>query len=104
MLIEVNTDNHITGSAELTAEMEATVESALSHFNKQVTRVEVHLGDVNGKKGGEDDIRCVMEARLEGRPPAAVSHQAATLSDAADGAAAKLKAHLESILGRLRDH
>lgn len=104
MLIEVNTDNHITGSAELSAEMEATVEAALSHFSRQITRVEVHLGDVNGKKGGDDDIRCMMEARLEGRPPAAVTHQAGTLSDAAEGAAGKLKAHLESILGRLSDH
>lgn len=104
MLIEVNTDNNITGSAELAAEMEATVESALSHFSKQITRVEVHLGDVNSRKGGGDDIRCVMEARIEGRPPAAVTHHAGTVSEAADGAAGKLKAHLESVLGRLSDH
>ena len=44
-----------------------------------------------------------MEARLEGRQPTAVTHQAATLHEAVDGAADKLAASLESTLGRLRD-
>jgi hypothetical protein len=41
-----------------------------------------------------------MEARLEGRPPAAVLHHAATLDQAITGAAEKLERALESSQGR----
>jgi ribosome-associated translation inhibitor RaiA len=80
------------------------VESALSRFSDHITRVEVHLNDENSdKKGGNDDMRCMMEARLEGRQPITVTHQAATLDQAVDGAADKLAGLIESTLGRLRD-
>lgn len=36
-----------------------------------ISRVEVHLSDEDGKKGGQNDKRCMMEARLDGRQPAA---------------------------------
>jgi hypothetical protein len=45
----------------------------------------------------------MMEARLEGRHPIAVTHQAATVEQAMEGAADKLKRSIESTLGRLRD-
>ena len=45
----------------------------------------------------------MMEARLEGRQPIAVTHQAATVEQAIDGAADKLKRSIESTLGRLRE-
>ena len=48
-------------------------------------------------------MRCRMEARLEGRKPVAVTHQAATLDEAVEGAAGKLIRLIESTLGRLRD-
>jgi len=98
--VQVNTDNQIEGREALVAEVEATVESALRHFTSHITRVEVHLADVNSGKGGIDDKRCVMEARLQGRQPVAVTHHAATLSMAMNGAAAKLKAALGTTLGR----
>ncbi|MEO7817581.1 MAG: HPF/RaiA family ribosome-associated protein, partial [Actinomycetota bacterium] len=67
------------------------VESALNLFSDHITRVEVHLSDENSDmKVSADDMRCVMEARLEDRQPIAVTHQAATLDQAVDGAADKL--------------
>jgi len=63
----------------------------------------VHLSDENADKSGEHDKRCLMEARLEGRQPIAVTHRAATLDQAIDGAADKLTQMIESTLGRLRD-
>jgi hypothetical protein len=48
-------------------------------------------------------MRCAMEARLKGRQPIAVTHQAATLELAVDGATDKLTRLIESTLGRLRD-
>jgi ribosome-associated translation inhibitor RaiA len=104
MHIQVNTDNNITGREELVAQVESVVESTLGRFSKQITRVEVHLGDSNSHKGGDNDKRCMMEARLEGHQPTAVTHLAGDLMMAVDGAADKLKAALDHMLGRLRDH
>lgn len=101
MLIQVNTDNHIEGNSELAADVEAVVASTLAHFADRVTRVEVHLSDENGHKGGDRDKRCAMEARVEGLQPIAVTHQAGTTDEAVDGAAEKLKHALETHLGRL---
>ena len=101
MIIQVNTDNHITGSDELSGIVQSIVEGALAHVSEQITRVEVHISDENGPKGGEADIRCAIEARLKGRQPTAVSHRAAEVTEAVDGAAEKLKKALESDLGRL---
>lgn len=102
MHIQINTDSNITGREELAVHVKGVVESALSRFSDRITRVEVHLSDQNSDKSGQDDLRCMMEARVEGRRPTAVTHQAASLSDAVDGAADKLKRSLESTLGRLK--
>ena len=103
MHIEVSTDNSIDGSEALTNHIKGLVKNALVHFGDQITRVEVHLSDANAGKTGQDDKHCMIEARLEGRQPTAVKHAAATLDQAAKGAADKLKRLLESTLGRLGD-
>ncbi len=103
MQIQINTDSNIEGREALAAEVTAVVEGALSRFSDRITRVEVHLSDENSDKSGQNDKRCMMEARMEGLRPAAVTHTAPTLDEAVDGAADKLKRSLESTLGRLRD-
>lgn len=103
MKVQVNTDSTIEGRDELAARVTAVVEGALGRFSDQITRVEVHLSDQNSGKSGHDDKRCMMEARLEGRQPTAVTHLAATIDEAIDGAAGKLNRSIESTLGRLRD-
>jgi hypothetical protein len=100
MHIEVSTDNSIDGSEALTNHIKGLVKNALVHFGDQITRVEVHLSDANAGKTGQDDKHCMIEARLEGRQPTAVKHAAATLDQAAKGAAHKLKNSLESALQR----
>jgi ribosome-associated translation inhibitor RaiA len=104
MHIQVNTDRNIQGHEALSTEVTRTVGEALSRFSDRITRVEVHLSDENSNKArGNDDMRCLMEARLEGRQPIAVTHHAATTSQAVDGAADKLTRLIDSTLGRLRD-
>jgi hypothetical protein len=65
--------------------------------------VEVHLSDENGPETGWHDKRCVMEARLAGRQPIAVTDEAGTLDQAVDGAADKLTRLIEDTLSRQRD-
>jgi ribosome-associated translation inhibitor RaiA len=103
MQVQVRTDNHIAGDQRLETYVQSVVEGTLERFARQITRVEVHLGDQNGPKSGQDDMRCMMEARLAGRQPVAVTEQAASLDEAIDGAANKLARMLESTLGQLRD-
>jgi hypothetical protein len=103
MMIQVNTDHHVTGDAALAERVEASVEQALHRFRDDITRVEVHLGDENSLKSGANDKRCMMEARVEGLRPMAVTHHAATVDEAIEGAAGKMKSALESTLGRLRE-
>ncbi len=105
MQIQLNTDGNVEGHEALATQVNSTVESALKRFSDHITRVEVQLSDENSdKKGGNDEMRCVLEARLEGRKPIAVTHHAATVDQAVDGAADKLTKLIESTLGRLRDH
>jgi len=100
MQVQVNTDRHIDSSTDLIAQVEATLESALSRFSDRITRVEVHLSDENGSQNfGSSDKRCVLEARLAGMKPIKVS---------ADGPSHKQALHdaannLEKLLGRTLD-
>ncbi len=103
MKIQINTDNNIDGREKMAQQAEATVESILGHLAEHITRVEVHLSDENGEKGGSADKRCMMEARFEGHQPIAVTNEAATIAEAIDGAAEKLKRSLDHTLGRLHD-
>jgi len=102
MQVLVNTDHNIQGHEALAAQVSEVVDNALNRVSDHITRVEVHLDDENGDKHGPNDKRCVMEARLEGRQPIAVTHRAATLDQAVDGAADKLTRLIESTLGRRR--
>jgi ribosome-associated translation inhibitor RaiA len=103
MRVQVNTGNHIGADDQLIRRVEAEVDATLGRFGDRITRVEVHLDDVNGPRAVGDDKRCLMEARLAGLQPIAVSHQAPTLDEAVDGAAEKLERSLDRALGRLND-
>jgi ribosome-associated translation inhibitor RaiA len=104
MQIQINTDHNISGQDALTTNISNTVEDALSRFSDHITRIEVHLSDSNSaRKGGNDDIRCLIEARLKGQQPIAVTEHAATVGLAVDNAAGKLSRLIENTLGRLRD-
>ncbi|HMS83955.1 MAG TPA: HPF/RaiA family ribosome-associated protein [Nitrospira sp.] len=103
MQIQVNTDNNIQGRETIVSLVETSVEGAVGRFRDRITRVEAHLSDTNSHKTKGDDIRCVLEARLAGHQPIAVSHQAPTVDLAVSEAAGKLERSIESTLGRLND-
>lgn len=100
MQIQINTDHNIDGREALNRHVESVAGQGLARFREHVTRLEIHLSDQNAGKGGPADKSCVIEARLEGRPPVAVTHHAQTLHQAVSGAAEKLARLLDSRLGR----
>lgn len=103
MQIKVNSDRNVDTDVQLAAEVEAEVAAALERFGERLTRVEVHLGDVNAEKSGASDKRCLIEARPASHDPIAVSHTGATLEAAIAGATKKIRRTLERVLGRLDD-
>jgi len=104
MLILVNTDGNISGREAMADGVKRVVTSALGHLSEHITRVEVHLSDEDGKKHGQDDVRCMLEARVEGRQPMAVTHHASSLSEAVDGAAELLRRALDTAFARVEHH
>lgn len=107
MHIQFNTDHNIEGHEALATHLTGVVQHALARLSAHITRVEVHLSDENsdknGHKSGQPDKRCMLEARLEGRPPVAVTHHADTVHKAVDGAAEKLTRKLDDLLHKLHD-
>jgi ribosome-associated translation inhibitor RaiA len=103
MTIQINSDKQIVVDAEVSRFVETEVNRALGRFDSQLTRVEVHLSDLNSHKPGQRDKRCQLEARPAGGKPVSVSDEAATMELAVRGAADKMKRLLESSFGRSRD-
>lgn len=107
MQVQVNTDHHINhsikGREALADKITHAVEMALSRVSDRITRVQVHLSDENSDKKGGNDLRCVMEARLDWRQPVAVTHQAGVVDQAVVGAAGKLRRLIDRTLSRMRD-
>jgi ribosome-associated translation inhibitor RaiA len=101
MQININTDKTIQRSAGLDEHVEAAVRAAVDRFGEHITRVEVHLTDENSQKAGGN--RCMLEARVTGYQPIAVTNHADNLHQSISGAADKLKRAIDSALGRLHD-
>jgi ribosome-associated translation inhibitor RaiA len=103
MQVQVHTDNHVNGSAGLTAHVESVVTDAMQRFGHRVTRVEVHLGDENSHKKSDNDKRCSMEARPSGMAPIAVTSMASTINEAIDAATDKLVKSLQKTFDKKFD-
>jgi hypothetical protein len=101
MQFQLNTDHHIQGDDRLADIAQSAVTQALGHLTARLSRIEVHLADVNGAKGGADDIRCTIEARPEGMQPQTVTHSGADVDAALRGGGKKLRALLDSEFGKL---
>lgn len=104
MTIQFNTDNNIKVSEKQRSPLISLISEELSRFSHQITRVEIHLSDDNGDKKGINDKRCMIEARLSGMNPVAVTNHANTHEQAVEGAIDKLKTSLNTMIGRLRNH
>lgn len=102
MQIQVNTNHSVEGSG-IVERAENEVRETLGRFDDMVTRVEVHLNDMNGAKAGDHDKRCMMEARLRGHQPVAVTELSGSMEQSIHNAAKKLRRAIDHTLGRIRD-
>ncbi len=101
MRIQVNSDKNIAVNTKLTRSIGTQVNRAMKPFAGKLTRVEVHLSDVNSHKGGARDKRCVVEARPARRRPLTASNGASTVDTAVRGALTKMRSSLQTFFGKL---
>ncbi len=102
MHVQVNTSNGIDNKESLDRWAIDYLNDHLARFSRDITDIEVQLTDENhGDKGGSVDKRCMMEARIAGRPPIAVKNYASNQDLAFRGAADKLLHALDHALGKL---
>ena len=91
MIIQVNSDKTIAVDASLTRFVKSEVNRILERFTTRLTRVEVHLSDIDNKKSGKSDKRCLIEARPAGSRPLSTSADAAKLPISASQALRKMQ-------------
>jgi ribosome-associated translation inhibitor RaiA len=104
MKIQINTDKNISGNEELNATLTILISVELKRFHDQITRLEVHLSDEDGKKEGFNSIRCMLEARLENFKPIAVTEHSDTAKNAVHGALKKMKTSIDTLLSLKRSY
>jgi ribosome-associated translation inhibitor RaiA len=104
MTIQLNTDNNLTISPNFSTTINDLLKDELERYGDYITRLEVHFSDENGNKKGQNDKKCVLEARLAGKPPIAVSDYGDSMEQAVNGALDKLKTSLDTIIGRMKSH
>jgi ribosome-associated translation inhibitor RaiA len=104
MQVQFNSDSSVMGTENVAERIEAAVRDKLARFEDRLTRVEIHVRDVNGAKHGADDKACMIEARPRGGRPIGVTEHAAKVDDAARKAANTLAQRLERVLGKEARH
>jgi hypothetical protein len=103
----VNTSNDIDNKDTLERWASDYLNEHLARFDQDITSIEVQLTDENhAAKGGGIDKRCMLEARVAGRAPVAVTNFAPDQNLAFRGAADKLASALDHAFGKLdrREH
>lgn len=101
MRIQVNSDKNISVDTRVANFVESEANRVLKRFAGRLTRVEFHLSDVNAKKFGTHDKRCLVEVRPAGHRPLTASNAAATVEAAVEGVLIKLRNALETLFGRM---
>jgi ribosomal subunit interface protein len=100
MQVLVNSGKHVASSMTFKEDISSRVREKLQRYEDRLTRIEVHLSDENALKSGPQDKRCKVEARMKGRDPLTVSHDAEELHQAIEGAMNKLTNALDRNLGK----
>jgi septal ring-binding cell division protein DamX len=98
--IQVNSDKTIKVDASLIRFVETEAGRSLERFAGGLTRVEVHLSDVDSTKRGQADKRCLIEARPRGARPLSASANAPKLDSAVRSALGKLRRALTTFFER----
>lgn len=102
MKVQINSDKNITVDSRVNQFVRGEVKRAVGRFSGKLTRIEIHLSDVNSRsRAGKPDKRCMVEARPAGHRPVAVTMIASNVRSAVLGSLSKMRNALETFFGRI---
>ena len=101
MRIQINSGKNVAVDTRVIQFVRGEVHRFLKKFGSKLTRVEVHLSDVNSHKFGINDKRCLVEVRPARHRPLTATNRAQTMRQAVGGALTKLRSGLATFYGRL---
>jgi hypothetical protein len=98
----VNTSNDVENKDSLQRWASEYLNEQLARYDQDLTSIEVQMTDENhATRGGGGDKRCMLEARVTGRSPVAVTQFAEDQNVAFRGATEKLAHALDHAFGKL---
>lgn len=100
MLVQINTDNRIAGSAGFSQAMETRLRERLDRFSSRLTRVELHVRDVDGTTNGANGVEAKLEVRPAGGAPLLTTAQGPDPDAALAGALRKIVELLDRAFGK----
>lgn len=103
MKIQYNISNIGEGDERLVETLDDLFINSLFRFKEKITRLEVHLTDENSHKDGQNDKRCMLEARIAGVQPIAITSQASSFEEAIKIASGKLKSKLDTFFDKQKN-
>ena len=96
-----NSDNQMPLGSDSAEKVEGMVATRLGRIADRLSRVEVHVSDVDGPRNGNDDKRCVIEIRPNGMRPITATDHAATVEGAVSAAADKVLTAFDRQIGKV---
>lgn len=102
MEVLINSDNNVESSIDFKNDFREQLLHSLRRFDGYITRFEVFFSDESSNKETINDHKCVIEARMKGRDPERVSHNANSAKDAFNGAVDKMKTVLDRVVDQQR--
>ncbi|MEC5395346.1 HPF/RaiA family ribosome-associated protein [Bergeyella sp. RCAD1439] len=104
MDIIINTDNQVEFTQKDKDFYREELQNNLKRFEEYLTRYEVFFSDESSNKDTPGDQKCVIEARIKGRNPERVSHNASERKAAFDGAVSKMRTVLDRVVAQMRPY
>src|SRR5215469_2085319 len=100
MKILVNSDSSIAMDARLAKYIVGEGSELLDRFSDRLTRVEIHVSDIDRGKTGKVDKRCLVEVRPTRMKPLVASAQTKDMKTAVNQAMRKMVRALNTTLGK----
>ncbi|MGE9311543.1 hypothetical protein ACLOAU_07850 [Niabella sp. CJ426] len=104
MIIQLHADRSLSIHEAYASKLSGVISRELDRFADLLTRVELHLADENAQRKTKEDKKCTIEAKLKSKHPVAVTNHGDTYDNAVTGAILKLKASLNTIIGKMQNH
>ncbi|MFN4112939.1 MAG: HPF/RaiA family ribosome-associated protein [Sphingomonadaceae bacterium] len=105
MEIRFNSDNTVSGSADMAQAVEQRLTERLeARFGDRLTTIEVHVRDLDGLNNRPDGIEATLEARPAGGEPIVVAERAGKPLDAVNAALGTLVNRLDTVFGKADRH